>query len=225
MITHCGSSPHAGATTVAVSGRTRIKVCGITRLDDALYCAGSGADAIGFVFAESKRRIEPTAAARIVRALPPFVMAVGVFVDDSPDRVNEVADCVGLHAVQLHGSESPGDCASIRVPVIKRFDVTSTDTPESLGVRIDPFDVAAYLLDPGAGDGRAFDHAVAAGLSHRLVIAGGLTADNVSDAIAAALPWAVDVCSGVEKSPGVKDRAKIQAFIEEVRHHDAHADC
>lgn len=200
---------------------TRIKICGITSVADAAMAATLGADAIGLIFTDSPRRIDVITAIEIARSIPPFVMLVGVFRDDATDAINTIADRVGLHAIQLHGDESPADCYAINRPVIKCFNVAPHDTQQTLRRRICRYDVSGHLLDPGAGDGRPFDFRIATGATDRLILAGGLNALNVADAISMAAPYAVDVCSGVEASPGIKDSARLGAFIREVRRHDA----
>lgn len=222
MIQHV---PHKRARQPRINAhrthRTRIKICGITNVDDALTAARFGADAIGLIFAPSRRRIHVEIAVRIVQALPPFVLTVGVFRDVSPDTIRQTIEHVPVNAVQLHGDESPDFCAAVDRPVIKRFSIAPDDTSASLTTRLEGYDVAGHLLDPGAGDGRAFDWTLAAGLSDRLILAGGLNADNIASALRIASPSAVDVCSGVESEPGRKDRNKMHAFIQEIRRHDA----
>ncbi len=220
MIIHESRQPIASGTT-AVAHETRIKVCGVTNVDDALSAAELGAHAIGLIFAPSHRQIDVNTAAQIVRALPPFVITIGVFLNESLDTIRRTLDVVRPYAVQLHGDESPDFCASVGRPVIKRFNIAPDDTTTTLKTRISQYDVAGHLLDPGAGDGRAFDWTLAAGLSDRLILAGGLNPDNIADALRIASPSAVDVCSGVESEPGRKDRNKLHAFVQEIRHHDA----
>ena len=210
--------------TEAPSDGTLVKICGITSVGDAVCAAELGADAIGLIFAESPRRIDTETARQIALALPRSVAIVGVFRDSESSMINESIRRIGLHAAQLHGEEPPATCAAIDAPVIKRFDVTDRDDASTVEQRMRPYAVAARLLDPGAGDGRAFDWAIAKGLGDRLILAGGLNANNVASAIDTTSPFAVDVCSGVEQCPGLKDRAKVAAFIQEVRRHDSNAD-
>ena len=211
---------------------TRVKICGITSLEDAQVAVGAGAHALGFVLADSPRRVTPDRAGRIVRALPPMVTTVGVFVDAPIERVEETLKAIGLHAVQLHGREEPQFCASVSRPVIKRIRVDEQSTPETLQAQFDRYDVAGFLLDPGAGDGRSFDWRRFAGIglagssargssAPRLIIAGGLDSDNVGEAIRLLRPYAVDVCTGVESAPGRKDALKIRAFLRAVEQADA----
>lgn len=200
----------------------RIKICGIRRLPDALAAAEAGADAIGLNFWRPGRRyVAPEVARQIARALPPFVCKVGVFVDEDPERVREISDLVGLDALQLHGEETPEICAAFDLPVIKSIKVRG---PESLDA-LTRYRVAGYLLDthvPGAaapgGSGRTFDWSLAARAREAgpIVLSGGLTPDNVEEAITKARPYAVDVASGVE-TDGDKDPSKIRAFVARVQ--------
>ena len=169
------------------------------------------------VFADSPRRIDIETARSIVTELSPATIFVGVFRDAPLDEVNRVADQVGLDCVQLHGSESPEFCAAVNRCVIKRFQIGGHD----LASEIPRYRTFASLLDPGAGDGRTFDWQRAAGLPHRIVVAGGLTPENVGEPIRLLRPFGVDVASGVESSPGRKDRQKMTAFIQAVRRADA----
>jgi len=197
-----------------------VKICGITRAEDAVAAVASGADAIGFNFSpRSARFCDYAVAAEIITALPPSVCKVGVFVNESPDRINAIATDVGLTAVQLHGDESARDCAACRLPVIKAIPVSGPVDVASL----DGFDVAAFLFDSSTrargGSGIAFDwsHVAHLALATPVVLAGGLTPANVAAAISVASPAAVDVASGVESRPGVKDHEAIAAFIAAVR--------
>jgi tryptophan synthase beta subunit len=198
-----------------------VKICGITREEDAGIAAQLGAAAVGLVFwPGSPRVIRPDRARAIVERLPPFVAAVGVFVDQPPEYVRHIAAEVGLSAVQLHGYEAPGDVAGFGVRVIKavRADAPALDRladwPDSVTVLVDAMDSSR----PGGTGGKA-DWALAARMAaHRpLVLAGGLTAENVAQAIRAVRPIGVDVSSGVERSPGVKDHAAMRRFFESVR--------
>jgi len=200
---------------------TRVKICGITTLEDALLCAEAGADALGFIFVEgTPRHVTPTAVARIVRALPPFVTPVGVFWDHAPGHVKAVAETCGLRTLQLHGDEPPEVVAQLGLPVIKTIKVRG---PEDLA-RVAPYRglVAAVLLDSAArwSDGAprapiAWELARVEGLP--VVLAAGLTPDNVGRAIEIGRPYAVDVNSGVEASPGRKDPDRVRRFVAAVR--------
>lgn len=200
---------------------TRIKICGLTSRVEALATVSAGADALGFVFTGSPRSVTPAAAKLIVAELPPLVSAVGVFLNSVIDEVAEIARQVGLDAVQLHGDEPPADCEKLPVKVIKRFNILESDTSDVLRERMERYRVAAYMLDPGAGSGKTFQWSLARGLPGPLIVAGGLTPENVGEAIRLLRPYAVDVSSGVEYAPGRKDPEKVQAFIRAVREADA----
>jgi phosphoribosylanthranilate isomerase len=200
---------------------TRIKICGLTSREDALRCVEAGADALGFVFAKSSRRVTPADAARIVRELPPLVSTVGVFLNERPEQITTIAQSVGLDAVQLHGDESSEDCLRLPLKVIKRFNILENDTPDLLRARIERYRVSANLLDPGAGSGKTFHWELARGLPGPLIVSGGLTPENVGQAIRTLRPYAVDVASGVESEPGRKDPERLSAFIQAVRKADA----
>jgi len=200
---------------------TKVKICGITSLEDALMAVEAGADALGFVFFDkSPRSIEPGRAARIIAELPPFVQVVGLFVNASLDFVNLTADSCRLDIVQLHGDESPSYCQAVRRRVMKVFRVRGM---ESLAPMAD-YQVAAFLLDaysPNAygGTGASFDWdcALAAKGHGPIILAGGLDPDNVASAVARVVPYGVDVSSGVESSPGRKDAEKVRRFIREAK--------
>ena len=200
---------------------TKVKICGITSLDDALMAAEAGADALGFVFFEkSPRHVLPDDAAGIIAALPPFVQVVGLFVNAPLDLVNATADRCGLDIVQLHGDETPSYCDGVHRRVMKAFRVRGV---ESL-VPIADYDVAGFLLDaysPGAygGTGASFDWdcAIRAKGKGPIILAGGLDPGNVATAVAKVAPYGVDVSSGVESAPGRKDPEKVRRFIEQVK--------
>lgn len=201
---------------------TRVKICGITATEDGLHAAHAGADAIGLVFyAKSPRYVEAAAAAAIVRALPPFVTVVGLFVDALEDYVRAVLERVPLDVLQFHGQESPAYCARYGRPYLKAVRVKE-DT-DLLQCAADYAAAQALLLDayvPGVpgGTGERFDWTrIPARLSKPIVLSGGLTPGNVRQAIRQVHPWAVDVSSGVEASPGRKDSAKVSLFIERAK--------
>ncbi|RMH61466.1 MAG: phosphoribosylanthranilate isomerase [Zetaproteobacteria bacterium] len=206
-----------------MSMRTRIKVCGITRLEDALAASELGVDAVGFVFYDkSPRYIEPVKAAGIIRELPPFVSAVGLFVNPTQKEIDEVLAYCPLGVVQLHGDETPEFCEAQARRVIKAIHVANADD-----LRQAHRYPCAVLLDtkapPGVygGTGQTFDWQLLEGFSHAypLILAGGLHADNVRAAMAVR-PWfAVDVSSGVEATPGIKDHQKMAAFVAAVNGH------
>ena len=199
----------------------RVKICGITTVEDALQAVEAGADAIGLVFHEqSPRSVFPEQAQLIVRALPPFVQAVGLFVNADIDVVNATADLCRLDIVQLHGDESPEFCGLVERRVIKAFrvkDATSLDPMRN-------YRVAGYLLDawsPKAygGTGTTFNWEVAK-IAERfgpVILAGGLTPQNVRNAVEAVSPYGVDVSSGVESAPGKKDPEKVREFIRRAK--------
>lgn len=200
----------------------KIKICGITNTEDAHAAVDLGADALGFIFVPgTPRYIKPQAAARIISDLPPFIATVGVFADASLETVLETVRLCGLSAVQLHGSETPEYCRKIeRAKLIKAFRVKDRNSLSS----IPEYKVSAYLLDTyvkgkKGGTGKTFNWELAkeAKKYGRIIIAGGLTPENVAQAIQHVQPYAVDVSGGVEASPGKKDHAKIRAFIENVR--------
>jgi phosphoribosylanthranilate isomerase len=200
----------------------RIKICGITRPEDARAAADSGADAIGLVFyAASPRGIDAERAAHIALALPPFVTVVALFVDESPRNIERVLEKVPVDVIQFHGSERPGFCAQFGRPWIKALrvrpgldlDAACRDYREARAVLLDSWQEGV----PG-GTGRVFDWSIAAReLPLPVVLAGGLDKDNVGRAIAQLRPAAVDVSGGVERSPGIKDADRIRGFVAAVR--------
>jgi len=201
----------------------KVKICGITNPEDALRAAEAGADALGFVFFDkSPRHIFPEQAAAIIDRLPPFVQTVGLFVNEDLAAVNATADLCGLDLVQLHGEETPEFCRAVRRRIIKAFRVKDITSLEE----IRNYHVAACLLDawsPSAygGTGKTFNWeiAAAAAASECVILAGGLTPDNVAEAVQIVKPYAVDVSSGVESSPGKKDAELMQRFIRSLRSH------
>lgn len=200
----------------------RIKICGITRIEDALAAAKAGADAIGLVFhAASPRAVSVEQAAAIVRALPPFVTSVGLFVDASKERVEQVLSQVPLDLLQFHGDEPDVFCQGFARPYLKALRVQAGDDLNALAARWPG--ASGILLDsykPGVpgGTGETFDWStIPAQRDWNLVLAGGLNPDNVRQAMDRAAPWAVDISGGVESSKGIKDVSKINAFIREVR--------
>jgi phosphoribosylanthranilate isomerase len=197
----------------------KVKVCGITRLEDAVAAAEAGADAVGFIFhKESPRYISPEDAATIARTLPPFLTTVGVFVNYPKSEVRDILLQSGLDVAQLHGDEDPGYC-SMFPRVIKALRI---DGPHDIDKLKDYSCVSAFLLDayhPDAhgGTGLSFDWDIAARVTQRIILAGGLTPDNVQKAVSQVLPYGVDVSSGVEEAPGIKDHDKIRRFIKNAR--------
>jgi len=200
----------------------RSKICGITRVEDALVAAEAGADAIGLVFyARSPRAVSVQQARAIIAALPPFVTTVGLFVNASRCELNELLEAVPLDMLQFHGDESPADCEGYHRPWFKALRVGNG---EDIAAQVARYpNASAILLDtfvagvPG-GTGERFDWSlIPPALSKPLILAGGLTADNVQQAIAQVRPYAVDVSGGVEASKGIKDADKVATFIQRVR--------
>jgi phosphoribosylanthranilate isomerase len=205
-----------------------IKICGTTNLEDALLAVDAGADAIGFVFAESPRRVEPDAVKRIVAALPASLEKVGVFVDEKPARVAEIAEETGLTTVQLHGAR-PYMVVPRETPRGRLLVTTVVAAAESFFVAraernivIHSFD--RMLVDSSAtrgGSGNTFDwrklQPIMPTLRLPVIVAGGLTPQNVAEAISILRPWGVDVVSGVEHTPGRKDPYKVRAFVAAAR--------
>lgn len=201
--------------------QVKIKICGMTQLQDAVFAAEQGADAVGFIFyKKSPRSVNMKAVKEIISKLPPFVDTVGVFVNESADRVNKIAEYCGLDLVQLHGDESPAYCRKIRRRVVKAFRVIDLQSIKQL----EKFPVSGFLLDTFSenmhgGTGKVFDWNLAhpAKKVGPVILAGGLTPRNIRQAISQVRPYGVDVCSGVEKSPGIKDPEKVKAFLKNIR--------
>lgn len=204
---------------------TKVKICGITSAEDAAVAVEAGADALGFVFyRRSPRYIDPALAKRIIMGLPPLVTAVGVFVDEEQQVVRNLMDECGLSLAQLHGHESAGYCQELGRPVLKALRVKDRSSFLALaefqgraGVRgfvLDAFSNQAY-----GGTGQVIDWQLAAEAAKvaNILLAGGLTPDNVEKAIQSVQPYGVDVSSGVEREPGKKDHEKVRAFIRAVR--------
>jgi len=200
----------------------RSKICGITRIEDALAAAEAGADAIGLVFyAKSPRAVTVQQARAIIAALPPFVTTVGLFVNVSRCELTEILEAVPLDLLQFHGDETPADCEGYHRPYIKAVRVRPGEDLEAIckqysgasGILLD-----TYVAGVPGGTGEAFDWAlVPARLSKPIILAGGLSAANVGAAIAQVKPYAVDVSGGVEAAKGIKDAQKIEAFMQAVR--------
>ena len=197
-----------------------VKICGITRLEDAELCVECGAQALGFVFwPDSPRSIDPDRARAIVRMLPPFVTPVGVFVNQPADYVNEIAALVELGVVQLHGDESVAYASGLARPVLKAMAVH-----DASGGAVEKWAATTMILldahDPvrRGGTGRTIDWTAAAAVAarRRIVLAGGLNPDNVAQAIACVRPFGIDVSSGVEQAAGVKDRGRVRALFEAI---------
>jgi phosphoribosylanthranilate isomerase len=195
-----------------------VKICGITSEDDALFAVAMGADAVGFVFAPSPRQVAAQQVYDITRRLPPEILTVGVFRDELPERVIDVVNRAGLKAAQLHGHESPADVAAVAAQVkwvIKAVVAGSADAR-----RVNEYATDLVLVDaPSPGTGNVFDWSMLEDVPEgpRLILAGGLTPDNVGHAVRIARPWGVDVSTGVERAPGKKDPRLVKAFIERAR--------
>lgn len=209
--------------TLPTAPRTRVKICGITCVEDALTAAAAGADAIGLVFyAKSPRAVTPETARRIVASLPAFVASVALFVNPTPAEVDAVIDTVGVDLLQFHGDEAAAFCAGFRRPYIKALrmkddaDLASFagEHATARGVLLDAWEQERF-----GGTGKTFDWQRIRPQtgSSRIILAGGLTPDNVAQAITTVRPWAVDVSSGVELAPGRKSAERIHSFINEVR--------
>lgn len=202
---------------------TRIKICGITNKEDAEEAVKLGADALGFVFANSPRRVSIEAASRLIQGLPPFVLTVGLFVDEEEAQAIEVMRRCKLQVLQFHGNEPPHYCREFKQKrrVIKAFRIK-----DKVGLQqLRDYDVDGYLLDafvtgvPG-GTGQTFDWDLAieaTGLVKPIILSGGLNPDNVGEAIRKVKPYAVDVSSGVEVKPGKKDSGLMKKFVEAVK--------
>jgi phosphoribosylanthranilate isomerase len=200
----------------------RVKICGITRLQDLHAACDAGADALGFVFYEkSPRHLTIAAAAALVRDLPPFVQAVGLFVDADPAFIESVLREVPLDLLQFHGDETPADCARFGRPYIKAVRVNrdtdllkcAADFDAARGLLLD-----AYIPGVPGGTGERFDWSlIPAKLGRPVILSGGLNPDNVAEAVRTVRPWAVDVSSGVEAAKGIKDAHKIAQFIAKAK--------
>ncbi len=202
----------------------KVKICGITNLEDALMVAEAGADALGFVFVSgSPRYIDPSAAEEIRRYLPPFLSVVGVFANARLEEVRRVAEACHLSAIQLHGEESPAYCSSLGMPVIKGFRVKDEEVLERMNrYRVEALLLDSYCSGQRGGTGKTFDWRLAQEAKRygRLILSGGLTPENVAEAIRTVRPYAVDVSSGVEERAGKKEKGKVKRFLEEVARAD-----
>ena len=191
-----------------------VKVCGTTSEEDALLAVAMGADAVGFIFAPSPRRVSAQTVAYVVKRLPPEVLTVGVFRDEAPTRVVEIVNRAGLGAAQLHGHETPAQARWVRerVPLL----IQAFAAADSAITHAADYGADVVMIDsPSPGSGLVFDWRLADGVPDgmRLLLAGGLTPDNVGEAIARVRPWGVDVATGVEAAPGRKDARKVRAFV------------
>lgn len=200
--------------------RLRVKICGMTTLDDALFCAHAGADALGFIFYEkSPRCITVDAARAIIHSLPPFVTPTGVFVNESRQRILKVITECGLRSIQLSGDETPDDCSGYTVPVIKSFRLRH----ESELSTVADYSSTIVMLDGASdgqygGSGKLPDLSIARALASKceLILAGGLGPENLASTVEAVRPYGVDINSGVETSPGMKNHQKVQQLFRVV---------
>jgi phosphoribosylanthranilate isomerase len=201
---------------------TQVKICGITNPDDARVAIEAGADMIGLIFyPPSPRYVTPEQARTIVEYLPPEIPAVGVFVNETAETIAHIAAVSGIQKVQLHGDEAPSVCAAVTLPVIKAFRFTEHMRPEMMAgyETVDAFLVEGFHEKLYGGGGAMADWQQVATLHGygRIMLAGGLTPENVRQAIQVVQPYAVDVGSGVEASPGQKDRQKVRAFVQQAK--------
>lgn len=200
--------------------RTRIKICGLTRSQDVQSAISRGADAIGFVFANSPRRISPETAARLALGVPAGVLRVGLFLDQERADIERVLETVPLDVLQFHGSETEAQCSVFALPWLKAVAMQDTgsieraerDYPGAMGLLLD-----SHRAGQRGGSGRVFDWSLVRDAAKPLWLAGGLDAVNVAGAITTIRPYAVDVSSGVESAPGIKDAGKMSKFIEAAR--------
>ena len=201
--------------------QVKVKICGMTNLKDVKVAVDGGVDAVGFIFyKKSPRSVTMQAVRKIVLELPPFVDSVGVFVNETAEQINKIADRCNLDRVQLHGNESPTFCKKIRRRVIKAIRVKDIQSLKKLS----DYPVSSFLLDTFSedqygGTGKVFDWNLAypAKRYGPIILAGGLTPNNVRQAIQRIQPYGVDVCSGVESQPGIKDHKKMQIFLKNVK--------
>ncbi len=194
----------------------KVKICGITNEEDALIATHMGADALGFIFAPSPRRITPLKAKKIIEILPPFIEKVGVFVNEDISRVKEIAEFCQLSCLQFHGEESPEYCNQFTLKVIKSFSINNEVPPNMTSYKADAYLLDTYSEIKKGGTGKIFNWDVALKVKEfniPLILSGGLTSDNVKEAVEKVKPYAVDVASGVEIWPGKKSEEKIRKFI------------
>ncbi|MCL1633311.1 phosphoribosylanthranilate isomerase [Luteimonas sp. SX5] len=210
--------------------RTRIKFCGFTRAGDVRLASELGVDAVGFIFSpDSPRRVHPTEARAMRNAMAPLVDAVALFQDNDVEEIREVIKQVRPTLLQFHGGEDDAFCRGFGVPYMKAV-AMQDEAVDARALHTRYPGAAGFLLDShapgmGGGTGRVFDWSrIPAGLNKPFVVAGGLRPENVFDAVLATLPWGVDVASGIESEPGIKDGDKMRRFVEEVRRADCHTE-
>lgn len=203
----------------------KVKICGLTNLEDALAAAEGGADAVGFVlYRKSPRYVEPNIVRAIVRALPPLVLPVGVFVNESVEGVRDTMDSCGLALAQLHGDEPSAYCEQVGRPILKALRVRDGISALAIAEYQGRAGVRGFVLDAFSdqaygGTGTLADWSLAGEIAKtcRILLAGGLTPENVADAVKTVRPYGVDVSSGVESSPGKKDHGRMRAFLQAAR--------
>lgn len=212
--------------------RTRIKMCGTTTIEDAMVAVQLGIDALGFIFVKNTPRfISPEDANKIVKQLPPFLFRVGVFVNEDRQEVEEIVRCLGLNGIQLHGKEKPSYCEKLALSMpscslIKAFRVGEKSSPTDFvpyNDVVNGFLLDTYVQGKDGGTGLSFDWSVLPKLKLKLpaIVAGGLSSENIQEALTIARPFAVDVNSGIELSPGKKDHNKLKCFVEKVAQSDS----
>jgi phosphoribosylanthranilate isomerase len=200
--------------------RPRIKICGITNREDALFCAHSGADALGFIFySNSPRYIDPVKAKSIIDALPPFVTPVGVFVNERREQIEKTIRETGIRAIQLSGDETPDECRNHSIAVIKAFRIRTRTRIET----ISNYRLSAAMLDGATdgvygGSGTTADFSIAIEMKKHfpLILSGGLSPENIIDAVRTVSPYAVDINSGIERLPGIKDHEKTASLFHKI---------
>ncbi len=204
----------------------KIKICGITNKEDALWAVNLKVDALGFIFADSPRRVSPEIVQAIIELLPPFISSVGVFVNEDREKVKEIAENCGLTTLQFHGQESSSYCKEFKQKVVKTFRVKDKSVLEKAVQYQDKVD--GYLLDTYSpskygGTGKTFDWSIAKEIKEfglPTILSGGLNSENIKEAISEVEPYAVDVSSGVEERPGKKSLEKLIDFVRIVRETD-----
>jgi phosphoribosylanthranilate isomerase len=199
----------------------KVKICGITNVEDALLCESLGADALGFIFYKgSKRFVEPEAAEKIISELSPFSLRVGVFVNSSPEEINKTAKVVKLNAVQLHGDETPGMVSEINFPVIKSFRISNGFDFSILK----DFQNVSYLFDTFSekeygGTGKTFNWELIPGeLRNKIILSGGISIENIEEIYKKIKPAAIDLSSSLESIPGKKDNRKVKEFFKKINY-------
>jgi phosphoribosylanthranilate isomerase len=200
----------------------KIKTCGMTREADVRLAAALGVDAIGFIFAESPRKVAPGVVQTLSKFLSPFVSTVGVFVDADPDYVRQIATTCSLDWVQLHGEESPSYCRNLGLNILKAIRVKDRESIENMATYKDcvrGFVLDTYVKGQKGGTGKTFDWSLAREAKRwgPVILAGGLTPHEVQKAVTEVAPYGLDVNSGIESAPGIKDHDKMRRFVEEVR--------